>query len=159
MCLWSMGQEDEFYDEKLNNLKYGGSIWHILSQACGVRLRMEWSSLVHRGAEEGNHLQSVGDATTAGQHRFSLGYRKRRPAEGMQCLDSLAIGSQQYRVHARANAGYSECTNAVPASQVLDLGREGHEWFRHSFIGSQGAEYATATDGRWGRWYSIANYM
>lgn len=38
MCLWSMGQEDEFYDEKLNNLKYGGSIWNILSQACGVCL-------------------------------------------------------------------------------------------------------------------------
>ena len=37
MCLWSMGQEAEFYDEKLNNLKYGGSIWNILSQACSVR--------------------------------------------------------------------------------------------------------------------------
>ena len=37
MCMWSMQQGDDFYDEKLNNLKYGGSIWNILSQACSVR--------------------------------------------------------------------------------------------------------------------------
>mgnify|MGYP003262675931 CR=1 FL=1 len=37
MCLWSMGQEDEFYDEKLNKLKYGGGIWNILSSVMNVR--------------------------------------------------------------------------------------------------------------------------
>ena len=31
MCLWSMGQDDEFYDERLNELKYGGGIWNLLS--------------------------------------------------------------------------------------------------------------------------------
>ena len=38
MCLWSMGQEDEFSDEKLNNLKYGGGIWNILSSVMNVRV-------------------------------------------------------------------------------------------------------------------------
>ena len=38
MCLWSMGQEDEFYDEKLNKLKYGGGIWNILSSVMNVRV-------------------------------------------------------------------------------------------------------------------------
>ena len=37
MCLWSMGQEDEFYDEKLNQMKYGGGIWNLLSSVMNVR--------------------------------------------------------------------------------------------------------------------------
>lgn len=36
MCLWSMGQEDEFYDEKLNQMKYGGGIWNLLSSVMNV---------------------------------------------------------------------------------------------------------------------------
>ena len=31
-----MNQEDEFYDEKLNELKYGGGIWNILSSVLQV---------------------------------------------------------------------------------------------------------------------------
>ena len=36
MCLWSMGQEDEFYDEKLNQMKYGGGIWNLLTSVMHV---------------------------------------------------------------------------------------------------------------------------
>ena len=36
MCLWSMGQEDEFYDEKLNQMKYGGGIWNLLASVMHV---------------------------------------------------------------------------------------------------------------------------
>lgn len=36
MCLWSMGQEDEFYDEKLNQMKYGGGIWNLLGSVMHV---------------------------------------------------------------------------------------------------------------------------
>lgn len=31
-----MNQEDEFYDEKLNEMKYGGGIWNILSSVLQV---------------------------------------------------------------------------------------------------------------------------
>ena len=31
-----MGQEDEFYDEKLNQMKYGGGIWNLLSSVMNV---------------------------------------------------------------------------------------------------------------------------
>ena len=36
MCLWSMGQEAEFYDEKLNELRYGGGIWNMISSVLQV---------------------------------------------------------------------------------------------------------------------------
>ena len=31
-----MNQEDEFYDEKLNDLKYGGGIWNMISSVLNV---------------------------------------------------------------------------------------------------------------------------
>lgn len=31
-----MGQEDEFYDEKLNQMKYGGGIWNLLASVMHV---------------------------------------------------------------------------------------------------------------------------
>lgn len=34
-----MNQEDEFYDEKLNELKYGGGIWNMISSVVNVWLR------------------------------------------------------------------------------------------------------------------------
>ena len=39
LCLWSMNQEDEFYDEKLNELKYGGGIWNMISSVVNVWIR------------------------------------------------------------------------------------------------------------------------
>ena len=31
-----MGQSDEFYDEKMNQMLYGGGIWNILSSVLQV---------------------------------------------------------------------------------------------------------------------------
>ncbi|KAM7456744.1 hypothetical protein BLSTO_02501 [Blastocystis sp. subtype 1] len=31
MCMWAMQQGDEFFDERLNEIRYGGGIWNLLS--------------------------------------------------------------------------------------------------------------------------------
>lgn len=36
MCMWSMEQGDDFYDEKLNELRYGGGIWNMISSVLQV---------------------------------------------------------------------------------------------------------------------------
>lgn len=36
MCVWSLHQDDEFYDEKMNEIKYGGSIWNIVASFTNV---------------------------------------------------------------------------------------------------------------------------
>lgn len=49
MCLWSMGQEDEFYDEKMNELKYGGGIWNLLSSVLHFTEEQKKSIIGSRG--------------------------------------------------------------------------------------------------------------
>ena len=49
MCLWSMGQDDEFYDERLNELKYGGGIWNLLSSVLQLSEVQKWKILLSRG--------------------------------------------------------------------------------------------------------------
>ena len=34
--MWSMQQGDDFYDEKLNELRYGGGIWNMISSVLQV---------------------------------------------------------------------------------------------------------------------------
>ena len=43
MCMWSMQQGDDFFDEKLNELRYGGGIWNMISsvlQVCCMKIGM-----------------------------------------------------------------------------------------------------------------------
>ena len=37
MCMWAMQQGDEFFDEKLNEIRYGGGIWNLISSKMEVR--------------------------------------------------------------------------------------------------------------------------
>lgn len=37
MCMWAMQQGDEFFDERLNEIRYGGGIWNLLSSKMDVR--------------------------------------------------------------------------------------------------------------------------
>ena len=37
MCMWAMQQGDEFFDERLNEIRYGGGIWNLLSSKMNVR--------------------------------------------------------------------------------------------------------------------------
>ena len=44
LWLWSLNLEDEFFDEKLNEMKYGGGIWNILSSVLKVLMRLGFHS-------------------------------------------------------------------------------------------------------------------
>ena len=37
MCMWSLHQDDEFYDEEKNQSSWGGGIWNILCKELNVR--------------------------------------------------------------------------------------------------------------------------
>lgn len=37
MCMWSLHQDDEFYDEEKNQTSWGGGIWNILCKELNVR--------------------------------------------------------------------------------------------------------------------------
>ena len=52
MCLWSMGQDDEFYDERLNELKYGGGIWNLLSSVLQLSEEQKRKIVGSRGGLE-----------------------------------------------------------------------------------------------------------
>ena len=39
MCMWSLHQPDEFYDEERNQQSWGGGIWNILCRELHVRVR------------------------------------------------------------------------------------------------------------------------
>lgn len=49
MCLWSMGQDDEFYDEKMNELKYGGGIWNLLASVMHLSEEQKRRIVASRG--------------------------------------------------------------------------------------------------------------
>jgi hypothetical protein len=36
MTLWSLQQDDDFYDEKKNQKTFGGSIWNMLCESCKI---------------------------------------------------------------------------------------------------------------------------
>lgn len=49
MCLWSMGQDDEFYDERMNELKYGGGIWNLLASVMRLSEEQKRRIVASRG--------------------------------------------------------------------------------------------------------------
>ena len=61
-----MGQEDEFYDEKMNELKYGGGIWNLLSSVLHFTEEQK-KSIIGSRAGEGGEQHGV-DAETDARH-------------------------------------------------------------------------------------------
>jgi len=46
MCMWSLHQDDDFYDEEQNQTSWGGGIWNILCKELKVRRILGLSSWV-----------------------------------------------------------------------------------------------------------------
>ena len=36
MCVWAMQQGDEFYDQQLNESRYGGGVWNMIASVLKV---------------------------------------------------------------------------------------------------------------------------
>lgn len=36
MCMWAMEQGDEFFDQQLNEMRYGGGIWNMIASVLQV---------------------------------------------------------------------------------------------------------------------------
>ncbi|KNB45893.1 hypothetical protein JH06_0504 [Blastocystis sp. subtype 4] len=73
LCLWSMNQEDEFYDEKLNEMKYGGGIWNILSSVLQLTPEQKQGIIHSRSGvlRQQENIASVMDIVDAVQNKVT----------------------------------------------------------------------------------------
>lgn len=104
MCLWSMGQDDEFYDERLNELKYGGGIWNLLSSVLQLSEEQKRKIVGSRGGlkrQQENHCDGA-------EHREQ----------------GAGEGGEEHGVDAEADAGDSRGVVAIPAGTVFVMDGE-----------------------------------
>ncbi|CBK21780.2 uncharacterized protein [Blastocystis hominis] len=48
MCMWALQQSDEFFDEKLNEVRYGGGIWNLISNVLHLTREQKHAILCSR---------------------------------------------------------------------------------------------------------------
>lgn len=59
MCVWAMQQGDEFYDQQLNESRYGGGVWNMIASVLKVGAAAP-PHVADAGAGEGDPAQSRG---------------------------------------------------------------------------------------------------
>lgn len=42
--MWAMNQGDEFYDQRLNEVRYGGGIWNMIASVLKVGENLQFES-------------------------------------------------------------------------------------------------------------------
>ena len=110
MCVWAMQQGDEFYDQQLNESRYGGGVWNMIASVLKVGAAAP-PHVADAGAGEGDPAQSARHRAAAGECGAGPGH----------CGPGTAPYEGHDEQHAGTAQGNCEDAHARPAGQVLAL--------------------------------------
>lgn len=114
MCVWAMQQGDEFYDQQLNESRYGGGVWNMIASVLKVGAGAK-PHVADARAGEGNPAQSPRHRAAAGERGAGPGHRG----------PGAASHEEHDEQHAGTAEGNREDAHLGPAGPVpaVDAGR------------------------------------